>query len=385
MGSLWSHIHIDEYFVSNQYSSDTGRWISLWLKRSHDAPLSLRFVGRRFEQSNPEPIVALLRPHISGVSSLIFEKPSDQLVHAVFTLYGACTPSTSLITLVINMHHISATPWLTWPIDNIRGLRMLILCGLPDLRAPNFDDLAQILLNNPDIHTLRVRGYVPAPSHINSHPRAIMRKLKLLEYEYDSRFLVPEKLLSILEPGTNELDFVCKLPDNPDPMCFQEIQEFLERANVTRLELKNIRPECMGQEVSRHLDRTPHLRALSLDFATINDDSTSFDALTVTSDDGETRARCPNLRTLVICSMAMSPEAQAKLKQIVKVHRLNKLVFGSRTTTLDTPYSDVAELIRWLHQRIPTFVQAATFDPFNPFNPLAPRPTAEPPRRRVYM
>ncbi|KAG8796311.1 hypothetical protein FRC12_000726 [Ceratobasidium sp. 428] len=359
MGSLWSHIHIDEHFVTSQYSSDMGQRIALWLRRSNGASLSLRFVSGGFERSNLQPIISLLQPHMPEVTSLIFYKASDQLVHAVFTLYGACSPSTPLVTLVVvDMHRILAARRLTWPIDNIRGLRMLVLCGPPNLHAPNFDELAQILLNNPDLHTLRIRHYISALSRGNSHPRAIVRNLKVLEFEYDGPpSLVPEKLLSILEPGINELDFVCKLPDNPNPMFFQATQEFLERANVTGLELKNLHPQYMGQEVSRYLDRTPHLQVLRLDFAARNNDSSSLDVLTATNDDGETRARCPNLWTLMISNVTMSLEAQAKLKRIVEVHHLSKLVlaYGSIIRS-GGAMSNSEEFLDWLHQRIPTFI-----------------------------
>ncbi|KAG8796318.1 hypothetical protein FRC12_000733 [Ceratobasidium sp. 428] len=357
MGPLWSHIHMDEYFVSNQCSSDVGRWISLWLKRSNGASLSLQFSTGEIGRSDPTRIISLLQPHISKVTSLIFDKASNQLIRAIFKMYSACSPSTPLTTLVVDMPQVWP-PKPTWLVGSIRGLHTLTLCGRPDPRAPSSNEFTQILLNNPDLYTLRVRHYASAPFRAINPPTTVVDDLELLEIEYDIRFLEPEKLFSVLEPdqGADKFDLASKHLTNLGPGNSHEIQMFLERANVTRLDLKDLRPQDM-RLVSDYLDRAPHLRELCLNFATRNSDSTTFDALTTTSYGGETRARCSNLRTLMISNVTISSRAQTKFKQMVEVHRLSKLVLGHGTIIWSGKVlSNSEQFLGWLRWRIPTFI-----------------------------
>ncbi|KAG8714853.1 hypothetical protein FRC09_017177 [Ceratobasidium sp. 395] len=182
--------------------------------------------------------------------------------------------------------------------------------------------------------------------------------LELLEIEYDSRLLEPEKLLSVLEPGRgeSELNLALMLLTNLGPGYPRGVQRFLERANVTRLDLKDLRPQDMWL-VSDYLERVPHLRVLCLNFVTKNNDSTTFDALTTTGYGGETCARCSNLQTLTISNVTISSRAQMKFKRMVEAHRLSKLVLGHGTIIWSGKViSNSEQFLDWLRRRIPTLV-----------------------------
>ncbi|KAG8796312.1 hypothetical protein FRC12_000727 [Ceratobasidium sp. 428] len=387
---LWSHIHMDEHFVSKQLSTNAHRWIKLWLERSDGAPLSLRFEREESGRPDVDQTASFLQPHISKVTSLVFHKSSDKLVHAIFSLDGTFSPSTPLKTL--SMTNIRATeptmPKFTWPVENLRGLRRLALCGLPNTFIPNFGELAQMLLNNSDLHTLRIQQYGPNLLHDSSFHKASLRSLKLLELYYDSHMALGQ-LLSLLEPGTDELDMVLQLPPSIDSKCFQEIRAFFERANIARLALIDLRSDYVTQ-LSTYLDSSPHLQVLFLDCAP-NTNWVTLDALTTTSngprapagyghlgstsvscfrpppavkspslvsDEGsKIRARCSSLENPSISNMTLDFEGQAKLKQIIMVHQLSRVVFGPGMMVHVGPSgtSDSEGFLDWMRQWVPVF------------------------------
>ncbi|KAG9088050.1 hypothetical protein FRC07_012673, partial [Ceratobasidium sp. 392] len=145
--SLWSHIWMDEDFVSQESNEYVRRLIELRLNRSNGAPLSLRFEKERPAQRVVvDQITLLLRSRIVNVTSLVFYKSSDVLFDEVLALYGDCFPSTPLTTLVVHAIQVSAAaPTLTWPMHNLRSLRTLALSGFPALFGLSLGEIAQIL------------------------------------------------------------------------------------------------------------------------------------------------------------------------------------------------------------------------------------------------
>ncbi|KAG8712607.1 hypothetical protein FRC09_019673 [Ceratobasidium sp. 395] len=351
--ALWSRIYMDEDFVSNASNIGFRQWLELWLDRSDGAPLSLRFEKElSYRRVDVDQIASFLQPHISNVTSLMFYKSSDRLVHAILTLYGIYAPTTPLTTLSVT--DIQITPGvplrLIWPTDALRGLHTLTLCGIPVSLGPNFDDLAQILLNNPVLHTLRIQQYSSILPRNKNHPKISLHCLRTLELDFNT-YLVLEQLLSILDSGTNELDFVVALPDSISLECVQEVLAFIGRTNVTRLNLKNIRPEYVAQ-LPAYLDSLPNLRVLCLS-CTLNSKCTSLGALMISNGD-EPCARCPNLRSLSLSNMIIDLDTQSQLKQIVGVHHLHRLILGRGTVFRAGPggTSNSKAFLKWLRQRV---------------------------------
>ncbi|KAG8796313.1 hypothetical protein FRC12_000728 [Ceratobasidium sp. 428] len=317
--SLWSRIYMDEDFVSNASNIGLRQWLELWLDRSDGAPLSLRFEKDNSWRVDVDQIVSFLLPHISNVTSLMFYKSRIPL-------------------------------GLIWPIDALRGLHTLTLCGIPASIGPNFDDLGQILLNNPVPHTLRIQQHSSILFRNKNHPKISLPCLRTLELDFNA-YVALEQLLSILDSGTNELDFVLSLPVSIGLECVQEILAFIGRTNVTRLNLKNIRPEYVAQ-LPAYLDSLPHLRVLCLS-CTRNSNCASLEALTMTNGD-ELCARRPNLRSLSLSNMVIDLDAQSQLKRIVEVHHLSRLILGRGTVFRAGPggTSNNKTLLNWLRQRV---------------------------------
>ncbi|KAG8795178.1 hypothetical protein FRC12_017371 [Ceratobasidium sp. 428] len=354
MGSLWSHIHLEEYFFSNAYGSEARRWIELWLKRSSGAPLSLRFERGAPGLSDLEPIISLLQPHIFKVTSLVFHESSEKLVRAILTLYGTCSPSIPLETLAINYPVATReTPKLKWPVDNIQGLRTLNLCRLPDSLVPSFDELEQMLLNSPGLYDLRVRRSDPILPRNNTRSKVKIPNVQVLEIECDAHAVL-ELLLSLLDPGKKQLYFLLKHPLPISPRYTQEILEFFERANVVGLKLIKLGPESVTQ-LSTYLDRLPRLQILHLD-CMAHGNCAILDALIVSGDGDKTRARRPELMQLYISNMLIDSEAQGKPKQIVVVHRLRRFVlaYGAVLTWSDPRgESESQDFLDWLRRHVP--------------------------------
>ncbi|KAG8712608.1 hypothetical protein FRC09_019674 [Ceratobasidium sp. 395] len=354
MGSLWSHIYLEEYFFSNGYSSEARRWIDIWLKRSRGVPLSLRFERGAPGMLNLQLIISLLQPHIFKVTSLVFHGSSGELVHAIFTLYGTCSPSTPLTMLAMtSLDATPVAPRLKWPVGNIRGLRTLILYGLPGSLVPKFDEFEQMLLNSPDLYDLRVRGSDPILPRDNNRPKVKLLQLQILDIECDVDAVL-EPFLSVLEPGKKNLSLLLKHPPQINPRCAQEIRSFFERANLVALKLTYLRPECAAQ-LSTYLDSLPCLRILYL-ACTANSNCATLDALVVSKDGGKTRARCPKLRELFISNMLIGSEAQGKLKQIVTVHRLSRVMLGHGAVLKwsdSRGESESQDFLGWLRQHVP--------------------------------
>ncbi|KAG8795179.1 hypothetical protein FRC12_017372 [Ceratobasidium sp. 428] len=355
--SLWSHIYMDEDFISNASNVGFRQWLELWLDRSDGAPLSLRFEKEDSWRVDVDQIASFLQPHISNVTSLMFYKSSNRLVHAILTLYGIHVPTTPLTTLSVTdtiQTTAGVAPRLIWPIDTLRGLNTLALCGLPASLDPSFDDLVQILLNNPYLHTLRIqrRGYVPFRN--DSRPKISLHCLGIIELNFEFQPAL-ERLLSMLDPGQNELDVMLTLPVINSPGCVQEILAFFERTNVTRLHFKNICPEYVAQ-LPAYLDSLPHLRVLCLS-CTRNSNCTSLGALMMNNGD-EPCARRSNLRSLSLSDMIIDLNAQSQLKQIVGVHHLDRLILGRGTVFRAGPggTSNSKAFLKWLRRRVATVI-----------------------------
>ncbi|KAG8795181.1 hypothetical protein FRC12_017374 [Ceratobasidium sp. 428] len=349
--SLWSYICMDEEFIFDKINSPAQRWAELWLDRSAGAPLTLHLTKNPYTRRpvDARHITSFLRPHISKAAVLEFNRTSSHVVEAVITLYGSQNPSTLLKELsVFDIRSLTTTPGLTWPVAALQDLRVLVLWKLPTTICPDMDVIAQILLNSPRLHTLEIRQST-STLHNNNLPVASLRHLKSLKLRSDDRTGLGRQL-SMLEPGTNELDVALTLPNPFDLKCSHEVRAFLERAKVTKLSLNDLGEDYAAQ-LCTYLDYTPYLRELSLSCIEYNNSRTFLSALLVTGDDGEALARYPNLRCLGLSRMVIDQE---QLKRVIDNYKLSSIELGHEATFLNGPRGSTSgkDFLNWLRQRV---------------------------------
>ncbi|KAG8796320.1 hypothetical protein FRC12_000735 [Ceratobasidium sp. 428] len=349
--SLWSYIYVNGGISHDESNPNAHQWTKLLLDRSKGAPLSLHFHGDPYERRpDIERVATFLQPYISNVTSLVFDLLVGQVVPTILELYSSHLPLVSLTTLSLTYIE-NPTTWagFTWPVDALRGLRMLVLRRLPDMLYPDVDVLAQILLNNPHLHTMRIDHIGTSALSNNNITRASLPHLKYLELTSESSAVLGQQL-SILEPSANELNVVLIFSHSLDPKCSQEVQAFFERANVTELSLRSSNPNDAAQ-IFTCLDSVPCLRELSLSDMGGLDGSALLSALLVTSDNREALARFPNLRHLDISKTSID---QVQLKQIVDIYQLSSIVLGYDLIFQGGPRGSMSDqdFLNWLRQRV---------------------------------
>ncbi|KAG8796315.1 hypothetical protein FRC12_000730 [Ceratobasidium sp. 428] len=347
--SLWSYIYMEEDFVSDKLNSHAHRWVEIWLDRSAGAPLTLNFYKdpSSTRQVEGRRITSFLQPHINKAAALGFSQSSSYVVEAVLTLYGSQNVSTSLKELSVVFVQPFTTAKLTWPVTALQGLHKLVLWGLPMTIHPDMDVIAQILLNNPRLHTLHIQQSTSIFEN-NNLPMASLPHLKRLTLHLEDNVGLG-KQLSMLEPGAEELDVTLTLSHPLDLKSSHKIRTFFERAKVTRLSLDRLSADHAAQ-LCTYLDSTPCLRELSLSCMRKND-SIGLSALLVTSDDGEALARCPSLRSLVLSRMSIDQE---QLKWAINTYRLSSIELGREVTFQNGPSGVTSgkDFLNWLRRRV---------------------------------
>ncbi|KAG8714852.1 hypothetical protein FRC09_017176 [Ceratobasidium sp. 395] len=359
--SLWSHIYVNGSVSHEESNPNAHQWTKLLLDCSRGAPLSLHFRGGSQERRpDIERVAAFLQPYISNVTSLVFDMLIGQVVHAILELYSSHPPVVSLTALSLAyIKRPTTRVEFTWPVDALCGLRTLVLWRLPDTLYPDVDVLAQILLNNPHLHTIRIDHIRTSAPGRNTPARATLPYLKHLELASESSAVLGQQL-SILEPSANELNVVLIFSHSLDPKCSQEVWAFFERANVTGLNICSSKPDYAAQMFTC-LDGVPCLRELSLSCMGRFNGSAFLSAFLVTSDHREALARFPDLRYLTISETSID---QVELQQIVDIYQLSSIVLHCNLIFQGGPRGSLSdkEFLNWLRQRVDTVVSVGIDD-----------------------
>ncbi|KAG9096361.1 hypothetical protein FRC07_010945, partial [Ceratobasidium sp. 392] len=180
----------------------------------------------------------------------------------------------------------------SWPTAYLQGLVKLQLLGVAEFARPTFEELTTTLSGSELLHTLRLRDMAILPGNTSAIFLPGLQVLDIIGLESDS--LV--QLLTILSPGSLELDLRLGLRRLEDSEITDVIVPFCMRSNVVSLYLSESINTPSGQVI-------PFLSALSsMQVLVLEDFRDRFHSLSslIAVDDGLQIARCPELRTLCL-------------------------------------------------------------------------------------
>ncbi|KAG9091726.1 hypothetical protein FS749_016322 [Ceratobasidium sp. UAMH 11750] len=367
--SLWSHVSVGGAPLESGGAIKERRRVQMWLERAHGAALH---IGFRAPPSDPW-LVSIVQPHMPRVTSLAFHFTSGESFQDIMNTFASC--SAGLLTFLSVKSILKPygpwggggitqdagaphSPWQT----KLHGLVHLELIDLPQELCPNLEELVWILSNNPGLQTLRLRIVEVMPSQHDHHPRIHLPKLRMLDIPlWDN--LALQQLLSVLMPGERELDARIEMPSSDNHVCDAAIHALFRRSNVTRFTAWNVNPNSSAQ-LAGYLDCLPNLRTLILDASWEGGSCTSLAAL-MAGEQGNTRARCPNLQELALLGAKIGSDAQQQLKLIVSTHHLRNLIFGRGTRIVSTCAKDLDEsdMLEWIRQRGQAVVYDSSYGP----------------------
>ncbi|KAG8775149.1 hypothetical protein FRC12_001649 [Ceratobasidium sp. 428] len=355
--SFWSHIDIEEARISKNRGKLSLRRTELWVERARGAPLALDFWGKQSQQKQDKrQLTSILRRHVARIVSLSLHKTTEFFFRAMLSdLLPGRGRLSSLTTLVVDQVRLSRKiPHPTWPNPVLRNMFDLQLIDLPGPVSPGLNEFASLLSSSPHLHTLRLRNTQFSSGHEVECPTIILPHLRLLDLSIQRN---PEfrKLVSVLNPGTLELEVQLNFSVG-DPLGSEStIEALLQRSYVSRLVVRDS-AQSDTQELIGYLNCLPDLRVLVLDFAK-DYLSVTFDALLKRDFDGTIVARCPSLQALQILGGVVNSQAQHQLIQVIKTYSLEELAFKYRTSFFCNPGDlDMNGLFEWARRRVQNVV-----------------------------
>ncbi|KAG9088729.1 hypothetical protein FS749_001940 [Ceratobasidium sp. UAMH 11750] len=324
--ALWNHVDLDAGHGENEKSSQLllDR-TQLWLERARGIPIHLHFLTSFHREPPPHiaMVVSTLQPHIPLVTSLVCPHGLDiGVANALFPLWGNLAQPTSLETLRLKGMCGSDAP-VPWALI-LQGLTDLQLVRVYGANLPTFDQLAQVMLDSPRLHTLRLKELWGPPIVDSGHKYAPIKlgDLRLLDIMSSDRFLAP--LLSLLSTGPLPLDL--RIRTDPDPERNSVIASFLERSKVASLAIDyGYKDDFTGEAPPiEWTSQLSHMRMLVMSCMWTN--GPTVDKL-VTSTNGKPAARFPNLHTLVLFHCRRGGLARRRIEQMVNAYSLRRIIF----------------------------------------------------------
>ncbi|KAG8777095.1 hypothetical protein FRC12_000552 [Ceratobasidium sp. 428] len=346
--SFWSHVDICELDMTSDSDPELTPRTRLCLERARDAPLWLHISKPRgsWGTGSETLLLSLLTPYMTNVESMRFSGIlSETCFHTTLSLYAnRCSPR-QLKSLLVELWlttEASATGRLIWPTRTLHGITDLQSIGLAERISPSMNELVSMLLNSPNLRTLRLRNVHLSTDANEIYPKISVPALCFLELSLSQNQAL-SNLLSALIPGSHELELLLELPTSANDNLPNQITSFLERANVVCLGLKNLPADTGAVQLARYLNCTPRIRILGLNCS--NDKfGASLNALTMDVEGDEVVARCPSLRLL--CIMEWKMDSLAQLKRTVRCHHLSTVVLGDRVGILGQTYDATLDILR---------------------------------------
>ncbi|KAG9081711.1 hypothetical protein FS749_007455 [Ceratobasidium sp. UAMH 11750] len=319
----------------------------MWLERAHGARLHIDFRALPLDPW----LVSIVQPHMPRVTSLAFQFARGEAFQTVLNSF-ASRSSGLLTALSVNsivrpydwgggeITQDTGAPHSPWP-TTLHGLVHLELVDFPQRFCPALEELASILSNSPGLQTLRLRIVEIAPSQHDHHPHIHLPHLRVLDISLRDN-LALQKLLSVLMPGERELDVRIEMPGPDNHACSAAIHALFQRSYVVHFTAWSVLPNSSPQ-LAGYLDYLPKLRTFILDGSWEGGPCTSLAAL-MAGEQGNTRARCPNLQKLAILGAEIGSDAQKQLKLIASTYHLHELKFGQGTRIVSTSAGDLGQL-----------------------------------------
>ncbi|KAG8728062.1 hypothetical protein FRC12_022049 [Ceratobasidium sp. 428] len=292
-------------------------------------------------------LISLLKPYIVDLTSLRLFGACGAYFGPILNLYANTYPLGSLKSLSVDeldRGEFVIGPFV-WPTNALHGLTCLKLRDMHKDTRLGMDGLVKILASSPALHTLQLDSALPTTDSGHSYPEINLPCLRLLRLQCLNSGALPI-LLSILVPGSLEVDVRLVLDMQIDRTSSAAIQSFLKRANITRLSLSG-GPIHGTSWLGEQLDCVPKLQLLALERG-IFDSWDILDALMLPTTEGNFGARCPNLRLLRMDGGAVNLREYSQLKRVVECHQLSTIIFGDETIVIWIR----KEVIEWLRQRI---------------------------------
>ncbi|QRV89186.1 pyrolysin [Ceratobasidium sp. AG-Ba] len=348
---LWNNIKLRE--GSEAGHSMMIRRALLWLKRSGDVPADLTFYAADRCQDNLDPQIGQI---LTRAKSFVFPRDSSEdYAVKIFRLYDTAGRSDILKTVSMRgpFQIILHGPRKNWWDCIPPCLTTLDLCRLSSVMSLNFDELVALLERCSNLESITLTGVFLGQGTEGTYPKVILPNLKYLKTALDTT--VSEVLFSTIAPGRPGLQLSLSMPEVEDQRYQDSVCRFMECSHVTELSLHELCPYRDDSILAQYLDCLPELRSLSLD---ISEDRSGrlLDALVVSIDQNEYRARRPTIRTLTIISGLADSLAQQRLKRIVIAYSLKELVapgwflYEYKNSARD----DGESLEEWLRKHIET-------------------------------
>ncbi|QRV91145.1 pyrolysin [Ceratobasidium sp. AG-Ba] len=261
-GALWCHVDvcIPRTLEGLNAASDRMR---LFISRSRGIPIHLHLFfsdKERLPLDDISALAAVLQPHVSSVVSLeISDSYTSRWSGVFFQVFSEAGASNNVKSLTMNQVRHLTDKSITLPRDIFRGLTHLTISGphRRDVRLV-FDELVETLSCCSKLSVLRLQNLVICEAPKDKYPDIPLPYLKIFQV---IRIVGrgAGTLLSILHPGTLELDMRICLNSRSDYFCF--VQSLLARSNVTSLTVY-VAGSTPGGHLEAFLASTPQLRSL---------------------------------------------------------------------------------------------------------------------------
>ncbi|KAG8729434.1 hypothetical protein FRC10_003913 [Ceratobasidium sp. 414] len=321
--SLWSHIDVHAGPLALSRTR-------LWLERSRGVATHIHTSKAfpRTQQTVLSSLISILQPHATFASSLTISGGDTDLVRALLALHFGHGEPSSLKTLAASgVWEFNQERAISWPTYPLRGLRALELRDLHKFACPALDEVATILSDCPELHTLRfvnLRNFRIRPDQHQIPSVIPLPQLKLLELTLVLGQGLPI-FLSMLQPGDLELDVRLKIQLIGEGEVPLHLQSLLARSNVVSWAIPDVRAESSA-EIHSLFSCVPHLRVFHLHLRdyTVN----VLPRLGAPADDG-TVPLLPNLESLCLSEGNIRQVVMNRVKEVVTARRLRNLVFLS--------------------------------------------------------
>ncbi|KAG8737327.1 hypothetical protein FRC10_008304 [Ceratobasidium sp. 414] len=316
--SLWSHIDV-RVSPSADACAPSLDLFRVFADRCCGMPIHLHLLDDRsiVEKGPTTELISTLQPYAASLSSLIIlGKETDTLAQDIFTLCTSSGRSDSVKYLVISEnvwshgYHI-----ILLPADLFRGLTHLQLEG-PRKSRIFLGRLVTTLSNCPTLHALILRNFwVILDQQADIHIPLLHLRLLRIQKIFGEGARV---FLSMLHPGTLELDLTLDFISREVHQFTPCVRSFLARSNVVSLTVGT-----WNMEFGAYISSAPRLRTIIFNARACNG-SEILEALLHGS-----VAQLPNLRGLCFIDNEMYADDMDRVKRLVQSKQLHTLGFFS--------------------------------------------------------